>query len=237
VVENSSKYRKGMTDEELAEWAKNYKEPTRTVTTPRSLARNKKKKARLKASDAIASRKLYRNPENKKKIWGDEYNRRNRFLYHHNPEWRALKLYRDRFARFQKKRYLYDNWSVKYYTEYKDSMRDRAQTFKLEGTENYVLGFTVKELIKYSPIKKALLDSLYEANIVPPPKYRGYVFNDKSISKEPVEFYLVSEVESYLNVLAIYRKKYKVIHKEEQQAYLKGKFWTAMLKDRKKFDE
>lgn len=225
-----------MTEEEALEWAKNFKQPVKKKSTARSEARLGKVKAKKRIREKVIQAKRYANPEIRERIFGEKYNERARFLYKHNPEYKANRDYINKMYFFRKRRYEYDAWIVEYYKNYKGKMSEKAQTFRLSD-DNYLLGFTVKELIKYSPIKKGLLQAFFDSNILPEPTYKGRVFKAKKISESEESFYLVGEVEAYLNILAKYRKKFGLVKTNEQKAFLKRQFWTELLKIRKEFDE
>ncbi len=225
-----------MTEEERLEWAKNFVQPVCKKGTIRSDTRMGKKKATIRIRDQIRKAKDYAKPEIRAKQYGEAYNERARFLYKHNPAYKANRDYINQMYFFRKRKYEYDAWIVKYYKEYKGQMIDKAQTFKLSD-DNFVHGYTVKELIKYSPIKKGLLQAFFDSNILPEPTYKGKVFKAKKISDTEEPFYLVGEVEAYLNILARYRKKFGSVKTDEQKAFLKRQFWTELLRIRKEFDE
>ena len=225
-----------MTEEERIEWAKNYKRTEIKKATENVLASSGKALAKARLVGRENNRKRYANPELRAKYYGDKQNAKTRYLYQHNEEFRELKKFRVAFRKFRNKKYEYDGWVTKYYAQYKDKMDTHASTFKLEGTQNYVHGLTLKDLSKFSPISLALMKSFITQGIFPAPKYRGYKHTDKGLSKEVEEFYLVSEVEAYLNIFARYRKKFSLVKSDEQKLYLKKNFWTQMKKARENFD-
>lgn len=227
-----------MTEEEKVEWAKTYTWQSRTKVTPGADATSGKKKIQQRVTQRIKDQQLYYDPVKREKKFGEKYNARLRYLYQHNEAFRELKKYRVAFRDFQRRRDAYEAWTVKYYAKYKDKMVDHASTFKLEGTENFVHGFTMSDLVTFSPAKKALMSSLLADNIFPAPKYRGFKWNErtKKFNDTVDEFYLVSEVEAYLNVFARYRKKFTMVKTEEQKLFLKKNFWKTMINARDKFD-
>lgn len=225
-----------MTEEERIEWAKNHTWTSRRKITENILASSNKKTIRTIVDNRIRRKEHYYDPEKRKKGWGDAYNARNRYLYQHNEEFRELKKFRVAFRNFQKRKYQYEAWTHKYYQEYKGKMESKASIFKIEGTENYLYGFTLKDLEAYSPVKMALLQRFVTQNILPTPKYRGYKHSDKKPSDKVEEFYLVSEVEAYLSIFAKYKKKYGQVKSKEQELYLKKCFWKEMIKARETFD-
>lgn len=226
-----------MTEEEKIEWAKTHTwTPRQRSVHDKVIASTKRSNAKSRVKTQISNAKAYANPEQRKKHWGDEYNARIRYLYQHNEEFRELKKFRVSFRLFQKRKYQYDAWTVKYYTTYKNKMQDNAQTFRIEGTQNFMHGYTLKDLKSYSPVGQSLLTMFISQNILPAPKYRGHKFVKDKISEDVEEFYLVQEVEELLNVFARYRKKFGLVKTDEQKAFLKKQFWTRMRKVRENFD-
>lgn len=223
-----------MTEEEKVAWAKSHTWEPRKRYRGNNLALANKKLAKKIISARLQDQKNYHSGD--KKYWGDDYNARIRYLYQHNEEFRELKKYRVYLRRFRMKRDQYDGWTHKYYQEYKQKMESKAQVFKIEGTQNFMYGFTIKELCKYSPFNPSLTKSLLTRGLFPAPKYRGHLFHKDKSSEEVHEFYLVSEVEAYLNIFARYRKRAINIANKEQELYLKKQLWEEMLKARKEFD-
>lgn len=225
-----------MTEEERVEWAKNHKQIPRTKVSFNTIVTSSKAKAKARMYGREHRKADYYDPEKRKKQWGDDYNARIRYLYQHNEEFRELKKYRVRYRLFRKRKYEYHAWIHTYKQKYKDKMQTHASIFRLENSENYVYGFTIKDLIPYSPVKKGLIDSLISNHILPAPKYSGYKYVKDKWSKTTEQFYLVSEIEAYLNIFARYKKKFELVHTEQQRLFLKKEFWTKMIQAREEFD-
>lgn len=226
-----------MSEEEKIEWAKTHTWKPRTRLKDNTLVTAKKTRAKQQIKERLKRRKEYANPEIRARKFGDDYNARIRYLYQHNAEFRELKRYRVAIRSFRLRRPQYEAWTDKYYKQYKGRMQDKASIFKLEGTENYVYGFTLKDLIPYSPVGKIILARFISELILPPPKYSGYKWkNNKALNKNVEQFYLVSEIEEFLNVFAKYRKKFTDVSTEQQKLFIKKQLWKLMLNARKNFD-
>jgi hypothetical protein len=226
-----------MTEEEKVEWAKTYVQPVRSRPGDAVQIQHKKKRARRKAIDKARVAKYYSDAETKERIWGAHYNERLRYLYTYNEDYRNLHSSRAAFSNFRSRRLQYQAWIIRYYQKYKGKMPELAQTYRLPDSENFVLGFTEKDMVKYSPIGTKLFEILRKENIIPPPKYHGYRFKAKKIGGELEPFYLVSECEAYLNVWARYKKKFGNVTTEQQKAWLTKEFWSVIQEARKEFDE
>lgn len=227
-----------MSEEEKIEWATNHVAKSRVKVNDGALATSKRNKARKRLVDRERKKAEYSNVEIRKRKFGDEYNAKLRYLYKYNEEFRELKKYRVAFRSFQSKRHLYEAWTIKYYAQYKGKMTEKASTFRIEGTQNYIYGFTINDLVTYSPIKKVLITNFINENIIPAPKYRGHKWSNKTkkFNEHVEEFYLVEEIEEYLNIFARYKKKYTLVKHKEQKLFLKKNFWTKMQEVRNKFD-
>lgn len=226
-----------MTEEERVEWAKTFEQPSGIKRPARAVATTKRDKAYKRAVNNASRRKDYYNPEKRKISWGDDYNARIRYLYQYNETFRELKKYRVYIRLFRNKRNEYDSWRRKYENYYKNNLVDYASIFKLEGTENYVHGFTLNDLAKVSPAKKALLTIFLTQHVLPAPTYRGYKYKETKLSNTVEEFYLLNEIAAYLRIFYKYRAKFDKVHKPDQKLYLKKQFWTEMIKARKEFDD
>lgn len=226
-----------MTEDERIEWAKNHTwTPRNRQTHNKVIPSSNRKNAKKRVLGILTQERRYSDPEIRARIWGDDYNARIRYLYQHNEEFRELKKFRVMMRNFQKKRYQYDAWSVKYYNQYKNKMESSASVFRLENSYNFVNGFTIKDLKPFLPMGPTLFQRLIDQNIIPEPKYRGHKYIKDTFSSEVENFYLASEVEELLNVFARYRKKFLEVKSDEQKAYLKKQFWTRIEKVRENFD-
>jgi hypothetical protein len=238
VVQKSSPSKKfsEMTEEEKIEWAKNYTWKPRKRANPGSLTRSSRSKIIKKSFYKAKDEKRYNDPERRAKTFGAAYNERIRYLYTYNKKYNELKKFRIAYRLYKNKRNTYNGWRHTYYQEYKGRLSEYASTFKLEGQELYLLGFSLSDLAKYAPFSFRLLRAFIDIELFPVAKYVGYKFKQKKMNSETETFYLVSEVEEFLSVCASFEAKYKQV-KDSNEKYLKKQLWTRMLKARKEFDD
>lgn len=221
------------TEEEWKEWASNFKPKRLPRRTAFQQINTTKKTASRRTRDRKNKQLSYRNKE-KYKSWGDKYNKKRKYLYKYNEEWRknleeTKSIYQYKFVKSS-----YDSWIGLYNRKYRYDLASHAYTFKI-NEYTYVHGFTETQLKKISPFDHSTFKKLKEDNMFPLPTFEGYRFKGNKISSKPEKFYLLTEAAAFFGVLTKNRKKFKIIDSEEKKLYLKKQFWNDMTKAKEEF--
>lgn len=227
-----------LSEEEKIEWAKNYVPKKRPSHSQVALT-SKKKSPQLKKS--LASRKTmrrkYYSPE-RRTCWGKKYNERERYLKKYNAQYAENRKISNQIYLRKLRLQKYNSWVVKYHREYVGRVDELASTFKLQNSELYLKGFTIQDL-KIGPFSVNTVKNLIEKEILPPPKYAGYKYSNKTskFQSKLSNFYLVSEVISYFEIMSRYKRKFDLVATTEQELFLKKQLWTSFIKIREEFDK